>query len=193
MTVQPAQLDHLAVEFETMIGELRFAEADGARDFIHRLRPAQQANLHGVQIEGAPGPTVLWRRGLSTWTVYATGSARPERRDALRALGQHTITLAQTDFEGQSFSRRLRVLNVAIDIEAGMVGQHVFGLGEDILDERRRNDAQRDFAVDAAEGQVVDLIAERRNVRPLAGIKIHRQHVFPSKSMCGVRSKEKGV
>ena len=50
MTVQPAQLDHFAVEFETVIGELRFAEPDGARDFIHRLRPAQQADLHAVQI-----------------------------------------------------------------------------------------------------------------------------------------------
>ncbi len=50
MTVQPAQLDHFAVEFETMIGELRLAESDRARDFIHRLRPAQQANLHAVKI-----------------------------------------------------------------------------------------------------------------------------------------------
>jgi len=30
MAVQPAQLDHLAVQFETVIGELRFPEADGA-------------------------------------------------------------------------------------------------------------------------------------------------------------------
>ena len=30
MTVQPAQLDHFAVEFEAVVGELRLAETDGA-------------------------------------------------------------------------------------------------------------------------------------------------------------------
>ena len=50
MAVQPAQLDHFAVEFEAVIGELRFAKTDGARDFVHRLRPAQQTNLHAIEI-----------------------------------------------------------------------------------------------------------------------------------------------
>ena len=58
MAVQPAQLDHFAIEFETVIGELRFPETDGARDFIHRLRPAQQANLHAYTDWDASGPTV---------------------------------------------------------------------------------------------------------------------------------------
>ena len=50
MAVQPAQLDYLAVEFEAVIGELRFPETDGMRHFIDRLRPAQQTNLHRVQV-----------------------------------------------------------------------------------------------------------------------------------------------
>ena len=37
MAIQPAQLDDFAIEFETVIGELRFAETDGARNFVHRL------------------------------------------------------------------------------------------------------------------------------------------------------------
>ena len=37
MTVQAAQLDHFAVEFEAVIGKLRLPEADGTRDFIDRL------------------------------------------------------------------------------------------------------------------------------------------------------------
>ena len=59
-----------------------------------------------------------------------------------------------------------------------MSRQHVFGLGEYIFNKGRGNDAQRNFAVDSAEGQVVDLIAERRNVGTLAGIDIHHQHVL---------------
>ncbi len=59
-----------------------------------------------------------------------------------------------------------------------MVGQHILRLGENILDESWRDDAQRNFAINAAEGQVVNLVAERRNVRPLAGIHVHRQHIL---------------
>ena len=70
------------------------------------------------------------------------------------------------------------MLNVAVHIEAGFAAQNVFRLGEDIFDKRGRNDAERNFTVDAAEGEVVDLVAKRRNVRPLAGIKIDRQHIF---------------
>ena len=70
-----------------------------------------------------------------------------------------------------------------------MIGQHVFGLGKNILNKCRGNDAKRNFAVNAAEGQVVDLIAEGRNVRPFAGIEIHRQHVLAVK--IEVRSKVK--
>ena len=71
-----------------------------------------------------------------------------------------------------------------------MIGQHVLRLGKDIFDKGRRNDAQRNFAVNAAEGQVVNLIAERRNVGPLAGIDIHRQHVLSVE--IDVRRKVKG-
>ena len=36
MTVEAAQLDDFAIEFEAVIGELRFAETDGARVFVDR-------------------------------------------------------------------------------------------------------------------------------------------------------------
>src|SRR5882724_184110 len=111
-------------------------------------------------------------------------------RQALRALSEYTITLAETDFESQGISRCLRVLKIASDIEGGVVSQHIFGFGEDILKERRRNNKQRNFAVNAAEGQVVDLMAERRNVRSLAGIDIHRQQVLSVE--IEVRCKVKG-
>src|ERR1700730_693571 len=60
-----------------------------------------------------------------------------------------------------------------------MLGQYILRLGENILNENRRHDAKRDFAINAAEGQVVDLVAERRDVRPFAGINIHDEYVLP--------------
>ncbi len=59
-----------------------------------------------------------------------------------------------------------------------MIGQNILRLGKNILDKSRRHDAKRDLAVNASEGQVVNLIAEGWNVRPLAGIKVHRQHIL---------------
>ena len=58
-----------------------------------------------------------------------------------------------------------------------MSGEHVFGLGENIFYEGLRDDAQGDFAVDAAEGEVIDLIAEGRNVGALGGIDFHCENV----------------
>ena len=127
---------------------------------------------------------------LSRWTVYAAGSvAAWSGGNLLRALGQHAIAVAETNFEGQRVSRCLHVLDVAIHIQAGVIGQHVLRLGENIFDKCRGNDAQRNLAVNAAEGQVVDLVAEGRNVRPFAGIDIHRQHVLAVK--INVRSEVK--
>ena len=59
-----------------------------------------------------------------------------------------------------------------------MVGKHILGLGEDIFEKCGRNDAQRNFAINAAEGQIVDLIAEGWNVGALGGIDLDRQHVL---------------
>ena len=50
---------------------------------------------------------------------------------------------------------------------------------KDIFDKCFRNDTQRNLAVDATEREVVDLIAKRRDIRPLARVHVHRQHVLP--------------
>jgi hypothetical protein len=73
----------------------------------------------------------------------------------------------------------IRVLNETIDIKTGMPGQNIFRLGENILYKCRGHDAQRNFAINAAESQVVNLVAERRDVRPFAGINIHDEYVLP--------------
>ena len=49
MSIKPAQLDDLAIEFKTMIGELRLSKADPARIFIEQVFASQQPYVHGVQ------------------------------------------------------------------------------------------------------------------------------------------------
>src|SRR5258708_5761829 len=73
------------------------------------------------------------------------------------------------------------MLKEAIHIQSRMPAEHVFGLGKNILNERAGDDAQGNFAVDASESEVVDLMAERRDIRPLAGVHIHSEDVFTAK------------
>src|SRR6202044_689069 len=62
-----------------------------------------------------------------------------------------------------------------------MLTQDVLGLRENIFDVDRRHDAQRNLAIDSAEGEVVNAIAEGRNIRALGRIHIHRQQIFAFK------------
>src|SRR6516225_10441263 len=41
-----------------------------------------------------------------------------------------------------------------------------------------RPDTQRHLPIEAAKGQVIDLVAERRNIRPLGGVQIDYQDVL---------------
>ncbi len=50
MTVEAAQLDDFAVQFEALIGEGGFAETDSALVAIDQLRAAQKADVDVVQI-----------------------------------------------------------------------------------------------------------------------------------------------
>jgi len=111
--------------------------------------------------------------------VHGRVGAGWRRRNALRTLGEYSIALAEIHFQDQRIFGCVRMLNETIDIQARMRGQHVFRPGENILDKGRGHDAKRNFAVNAAEGQVVNLITERGNIRPLAGVNIHDECVLP--------------
>jgi hypothetical protein len=51
-------------------------------------------------------------------------------------------------------------------------------MDEDVFDERGGDHTQRDFAIDSAEGEVVDFISKGRNVGALRGIDIDRENVL---------------
>src|SRR5271154_2121266 len=69
------------------------------------------------------------------------------------------------------------MLAVRVNIDGRRATEDVFWLGEDVLDESLRDDAQGDFAIDAAEGQVVDLVAEGRNIGAFGRVEIDGQQV----------------
>ena len=66
----------------------------------------------------------------------------------------------------------------AIHIQRGIGAQHILWLREDVVDVSCGNNAQRDLAVDSAEGHVIDFITERRNVRTFRRIDLENQHVL---------------
>src|SRR5579863_6496277 len=70
------------------------------------------------------------------------------------------------------------MLDVAIDIERGLPAHHVLWFRKDILNKRARHDAQGDFAINSAERQVVDLVAEGGNISAFRRINVDSQHIF---------------
>ena len=111
--------------------------------------------------------------------MCAIGSAAAFRGGyALRRLGYRAIAISQLDFERQWLARRFHVLEVAVDVEVGLPLNTSFGFAQIFSMNVRRHDAKGNLAVDAAERQVVDLVAERRNVGPLGGIDVDGQNIL---------------
>jgi len=67
-------------------------------------------------------------------------------------------------------------VEVDIDLYRG-VGENVLRFGVDVFDEDLRDDAESDLAVDAAEGEVVDFVAEGWDVFAFGGIDVEREDV----------------
>src|SRR3981189_488740 len=88
------------------------------------------------------------------------------------------LTVAQRDFQTERLMRWFQMLQKAIHVEGWMSAEDIFGPGKDILDKGAGNDAQRNFAVDAAESEVVDLGAEGWDVRTLCGVDLNGEHIF---------------
>ncbi len=69
------------------------------------------------------------------------------------------------------------MLQETIHLEAGIRREHILRPGENVFDKSGGNDTQRNFAVDAAEGEVVNLMPERRYVRAFGRVNLNREHV----------------
>src|ERR1035438_4885998 len=65
----------------------------------------------------------------------------------------------------------------AIHLKAWIRSEHIFRPGEDVVDKSWRNNAQSNFAVDATESEVVDLMPKRWDIRPFGGVNLNREDV----------------
>src|ERR1700751_604431 len=70
------------------------------------------------------------------------------------------------------------MLYVTVHVQSRMRAQHIFWFREDILYERARNNAKRNFAIDSAESKVINLVSKRRNVRSLGRIEVNRKNIL---------------
>src|SRR5690242_4427417 len=84
-------------------------------------------------------------------------------------------------------ARLCRVVQIALHIH-GRLGQYVLRGGENILKKCLGNNAQRDFAIDATEGEVVDLVAEGRNIATLGRVHLDSEYVVAARVQDGPRS-----
>ena len=169
MTIQAAQLDGFAVQREAGRGVPRLAEADASVILILRAVRVREVHDYVVQLrvlqtpQVDPGETVemdIVILGLA----LELGAGRLQD---LRSVEQ---------FRRERRPAR-RSLQIAAHDDRAVLGQGPHCLGVHVLDERRWNDSQLDVAVDAAEGQVVDPVPERRNVGTLGRIQYHCDHV----------------
>src|SRR6266852_7747291 len=98
------------------------------------------------------------------------------RWNALLAFGEHSLAITKINFNQKRLARRLQVLNEALNIDARM-GKHILRPGKYVLNEASWDNSKRNFPVDAAEGQIIDLVTERRNIGPFRGIHRDRENI----------------
>src|SRR5258708_2719942 len=119
--IQSAQLDNLAVEREPLVGKLRVPKAYNARNAVDLLTPPPQRYLNPVQIRMRQIPKFDSAQVCQRNSVYGRFADSRRNRNILRAFSHHSIALAQHNFQSQRFSRRFKMLNMTIDINAGMI------------------------------------------------------------------------
>ncbi len=192
MTIEPAQLDDLAVQLEAVIGELGLTEGETAGVFVHDLRSAAQAHPGRVEVSFLQIPQsdsvqtlkvcrmcdrlVLWCRGWQ-WQ---------------RSFRNYVIAVEQFDFDRQRIFRGFQMLYETINIDRRALGEHVLRPHEDVLDKRRWYYAERDLAVDAAERKIVNLVSKGWNIGALRGIDIHGEHILAVEVEVGRQFKREG-
>ncbi len=167
--VEAAQLDVLAVQHEAGRRVPCLAETDAGLVLVLRAVRVGQVNDHAVELRIGQAPEVDVRERIEIQIVILGLSL-----DLGAGCFQHLIAVEQ--LRAQRRPAR-RTLQIAAHGDRTVRGQGPHRFGVHVVDKRRRNDAQLDVAVDAAEGQVVDSESEGRDVRALPRIQFHGDHV----------------
>ncbi len=96
MTVEPAQLDDLAVQLETVFGKPGFTKTDSARILIHQTRSIQQTNPNRIkfgprQIPEHNRPKFIQPHGVRDGIAGGFGRLNP-----LHACSEKAVAVVQT-------------------------------------------------------------------------------------------------
>ena len=95
--------------------------------------------------------------------------------DCLRGVSDRLAFVGELGFERETFGRGAG--EEAVDFQRGFGAKCIDGTDQNVVDPGGGNDTQSDFAIDAAEGEVVDHVAERRNVGALGRVKLDDEDV----------------
>ena len=168
--VQADQLDALAVEHETVGSVARLAEPDPGVVFVLPAAGRRQPHHHAVQLRllQIPKFDIGERLELNLMKLRCPGHLRGRRLQYRRAVPQ---------FRGERGRAADRTLQIAAHHNRPLRRQRRHRLGIDVFDKGLRHYAKLHAAVDAAEGQVVDVLTERRDVFALGRIQRHRDHI----------------
>ena len=127
-----------------------------------------------LQIPQPDRPQVVQRDDLKRRLIRC----RRLSGNLLRGLADDLVAIEQFDLKGaRRVPRRCRTVEVAANLEGATVAEHILRHREDVVDVRTRNYPQPYLAVNAAEGEVIDLVAKWRNVGPLGRVDIDGKKV----------------
>src|SRR5689334_20423396 len=164
-----------------MVGETSITKAEAASIFVDDRIPLLQPNDHRVQIWILKIP-FLDRAQLIQSDVIGDG-IRSSRagRDGLVSSCDNAILIAKLRFQCEGCFLCIETLYEARNGNGWPIGENVPWLHKDVLDVRRGHKPQMHIAIDAAEGEVIDLASKWRNVGPLGRVELHGKHVvsFP--------------
>ena len=168
MAIEAAQLDDLAVQLETVVGELRFAESDDARDLIDLASTAPERDIARGRDWDVDRSHSLMPFRFARETECATGSLAAAEAAILCEPFATTRSPSRRTTSTRNGSREdSRCWTKQSTSRLGCPLSTFFGLAKHIFDKCRRNDTERNFAIDAAEGQVIDFVAKGRDIGAL--------------------------
>src|ERR1700730_14560314 len=94
----------------------------------------------------------------------------------MTTLGQGALPVSQLNLERQP--SRCSPGEKTVDVKRWFTAQNVLGSGEYVVEVDRGNDPQSDFAIDAAEGQIVDFVAKGRDIGAFRRIELYYEDVI---------------
>ena len=164
MAIETAQLDVFAIEHEALRSETDFAEADAGSVFIRTIADSDVIELGRCETPESEVSEV--RESDIEFGGFAVVLGGGGLQDAV-AIAEFDSEWTGLAFAGEE----------AMNDEFRRWRENILRLGEDVFDVGLRDEAQGDFAIDAAEGEIVDVAAEGWDIGAFGGIELDGENV----------------